>query len=63
MEDEILTIEEAAKMLKVSQGHIRKLVRQGELPLIRRGRRYTRFRKRDIEAFLNRYTTKKEVQR
>lgn len=62
MHNEILTIEEAAKILKVSQGHVRKLVRQGELPVIRRGKRYSRYRKSDLIAFLDRYTIKKEAQ-
>jgi excisionase family DNA binding protein len=59
MEDEILTVEQAAEMLKVRPNYIRELVRQGELPVIRRGRRYARYRKSDLMAFLDRYTIKK----
>ena len=59
MEDEIMTTEEAAKFLKVSEQHVRNLKRQGELTLIMRGRRYTRYRKSDLIAFLDRYTKKK----
>ena len=60
MDDEILTVEEAARFLKVSQGHVRRLVRQGEIPIIRRGKRYSRYRKSDLVAFLDRYYTRKE---
>jgi excisionase family DNA binding protein len=62
MEDEIVTVEQAAEMLKVNPSYIRKLVRQGELPVIRRGKRYARYRKSDLMAFLDRYTIRKEVQ-
>ena len=61
--EEVLTTEQAAKFLNMSEGYVRKLVRQGELPAIKRGRRYTRFRKNDLIAFLNRYTIRKEVKR
>ena len=59
MEDEIMTTEEAAKFLKVSMQHVRNLTRQGELTPIRRGRRYTRYWKSELVAFLDRYTKKK----
>jgi len=63
MENELLTIEEVANSLKVSEGHVYRLMRQGELPVIKRGRRFTRIRRSDLMAFLDRYTTKKESQR
>ena len=58
MEDEIMTTEEAAKFLKVSEQHVRNLKRQGELTPIMRGRRYTRYWKSELIAFLDRYTKK-----
>ena len=59
MDEELLTIKEAARFLKVSEVTIYRLTREGELPVIRRGRRYTRFRKSDILAFLDRHTVKR----
>ena len=60
MED-ILTTKQAAQFLNVSEGYIRKLVSEGELTAIKKGRRYTRFRKSDLMVFLDRYTMSKEA--
>jgi excisionase family DNA binding protein len=66
-ENELLTIKEVAESLKVSEGHVYRLLRQGELPTIKRGRRFTRIQKSDLVAFLQRYRNEpklgKEVQR
>ena len=56
MDESLLTKQEVAQMLRVSTMHVYRLTKQGELPVIRRGRRYTRYKKSDVEAFLNRYT-------
>jgi excisionase family DNA binding protein len=37
MNDEILTIEEAALLLKVNAETVRRWIRKGELPVIKRG--------------------------
>jgi excisionase family DNA binding protein len=37
MDDEILTIEEAAALMKVNAETIRRWIRKGELPVIKRG--------------------------
>ncbi len=58
MEDELLTIEEAANILKVSKVQIYRLWKKGELPVVRMGRRYTRIRRQDIDAFIQRHTDK-----
>lgn len=57
MENQLLTTKEVAKFLRVSETTIYRLVKRGELPAIKRGKGYTRFRKSQIEAFLDRYTT------
>jgi len=54
--EELLTIKEAASLLKTSEFTIYRLMRQGELPCIRKGKRFTRIRKADVEAFLQKYT-------
>ena len=56
MEEQLLTRPEVAHLLRVSTMQVYRLTEQGELPVIRRGRRYTRYKKSDIEAFLDRYT-------
>ena len=67
MGSEVITIEEAAEFLKTGKPYIFKMVREGELPVIRRGKRYTRLMKSDLIAFLQRCRreaiTAKEVQR
>jgi excisionase family DNA binding protein len=56
LDDELLTIKEVAAFLKTSEFTIYRLMRQGELPCIRKGNRFTRIRKTDLEAFLQRHT-------
>jgi excisionase family DNA binding protein len=56
LDDELLTIKEVAAFLKTSEFTIYRLMRQGELPCIRKGKRFTRIRKADLEAFLERHT-------
>ena len=48
MEDVILTLQEAAKFLKVSDGTLRTWIKKGKIPVLREGRAY-RIRKSDIE--------------
>ena len=66
MQDEVMTIGEAAEFLKSSKTHVFNLIREGELPVTRRGKRYTRLMKSDLLAFLERHRkeagTAKEVQ-
>ena len=56
MDEQLLTRQDVAQLLRVSTMQVYRLTKQGELPVIRRGRRYTRYKKSDIEAFLDRYT-------
>ena len=56
LDDELLTIKEVASFLKTSEFTIYRLMRQGELPCIRKGKRFTRIRKADLEAFLQKHT-------
>ena len=45
--DELIDVSEAAKLLSMSEGAIRKSVERGTLPCVRIGRR-VRFRRRDL---------------
>ncbi len=56
MQDELLTREEAAGILRVSLVQLYRLTRDGELTVVKRGRRFVRYRRRDIEDFIDRYT-------
>lgn len=55
MDDEVMTIGEAAEFLKTSKTYVFKMIREGELPVTRRGKRYTRLMKSDLIAFLQRH--------
>lgn len=57
MNDELLTIKEAAKFLKMATVTLYRLTRDGELTVIKRGG-YVRYRKSDLIAFLDRHTIK-----
>lgn len=48
MENEILTLQEAAKLLKISYGTLRSWIRNGKIPALKEGRTY-RIKKIDIE--------------
>jgi len=55
MEDELLTIDEVASLLKTHKSYIFRLIKSGELPVIRRGKRYTRIMKSDLMTFIQRH--------
>ena len=55
VENELLTIDEVAKFLKVHRSHIFRLMKEGELPVVKRGRRYTRILRSDLATFIQRH--------
>jgi excisionase family DNA binding protein len=55
MNDELLTIDEVAKVLKVHKSHIFRLMKEGELPIVKRGNRYTRILRSDLGAFIQKH--------
>ena len=55
MENELLTIDEVASMLKAHKSYIFRLIKIGELPVVRRGKRYTRILKSDLVTFIQRH--------
>jgi excisionase family DNA binding protein len=63
LEDRLLTVKEAAEILRVTEWTIYRLMKRGQLPFIKVGKRFTRIRRRDLEAFLDRYTVGKEPNR
>ena len=56
MQYELLTREEAAGILKISLVQLYRLTRDGEITVVKRGSRFVRYRRSDIEDFINRYT-------
>ena len=55
MDNNLLTINEVAKVLKVHRSYVFRLMKVGELPVVRRGRRYTRILRSDLMAFIQKY--------
>jgi len=55
VEDELLTRKEVAEFLKISQTEVYRLTRKGELPVIKKSKKFVRYKKSDILAFLERY--------
>jgi len=53
--DELLTREEAAGILKISLVQLYRLTREGEIAVVKRGSRFVRYRRNDIDEFINRY--------
>lgn len=49
---ELLTVTEVAKELRLSEEHVRVLVRQGKLTTVRLGERGIRFRRQDLHEFI-----------
>ena len=58
MEEQLLTRKEAAEFLRMSEIQVYRLTRQGELPAVKRGRGYVRYRKSHLLAFIDSYTTR-----
>jgi excisionase family DNA binding protein len=55
MENELLTIDEVAAILKVHKSYLFKLMKARELPVVRKGVRYTRILRSDLTAFIQKY--------
>lgn len=55
METEILTLQEAAKLLKVSDATLRNWIKRGKLPALKEGRAF-RIKKADIEKKFKKQT-------
>ncbi len=55
MENELLTIDQVASILKVSEGHVYKLMKAGEIIVVKRGKRFTRILRSDLMAYIQKY--------
>ena len=55
MENELLTIDEVAGILKVHRSHVFRLMHDGELSVVRRGKRYTRILRSDLMTFVQKH--------
>lgn len=55
METEILTLQEASKLLKISDGTLRTWIKLGKIPALKEGRAY-RIKKTDIEKRFRKQT-------
>jgi excisionase family DNA binding protein len=57
LEDELLTVAEAAKLLKVTRHTIYRWIAEGRLPAVRYSRRIVRVRRRDLDQWHGRRQT------
>ena len=58
--DQLLTLDEAAKLLTISKATLWRILRKGELPVVKITERGTRIKRSDIEAYISRhYITRK----
>ena len=58
---QLMTIKEVAEYLRISKATVFRLMRNGELPSIKfSAKRFTRIRRADLEAFIERHSTKEE---
>jgi excisionase family DNA binding protein len=55
MDNDLLTIDEVAQLLKVNRSHVFRLMKDGELSVVKRGRRYTRILRSDLMAFVQKH--------
>ncbi len=66
MDNDLLTIDEVAQLLKVHRSYVFRLMKDDELSVVRRGTRYTRILRSDLMAFIEKYRREpipaKEVQ-
>lgn len=56
LDEALLTADEAAAILRVRTGTIYRWVGQGRIPCVRLGRRMTRFRRSDLDLFIQSHT-------
>ena len=50
--DEVLTVKDVADLLKLNQQTVRNWIDQGSLPAVRVGRRRVRFKRSDLDQFI-----------
>ena len=57
----LMTIKEVTEYLRVSKATVFRLMRNGELPSIKfSAKKFTRIKRSDLEAFIERHSIKKE---
>jgi excisionase family DNA binding protein len=54
-DEELITVKEAAQLLKCKDSYIYTLMRRGKLPTVKLGRRFTRIRKADVLALIQQH--------
>jgi len=55
MDNELLTIDEAAAILRVNKSYIFKLMKESKLTVVRDGKRFTRILKSDLTEYIQKY--------
>jgi excisionase family DNA binding protein len=57
MDDPLLKVADVAKLLNISPKYVQLMATSGELPCVRMGVRIFRFRRQDLEDFMERVKT------
>jgi len=58
--DQLLTVEEAAEWLTVSKPTLWRMIRRGEIPVVKIAQRTIRIKLSDIEAYIDKHYSKRK---
>jgi excisionase family DNA binding protein len=58
MDESLLKVADVAKLLNISSKYVQLMATSGELPCVRMGSRIFRFRRQDLEDFMERVKTR-----
>ncbi|HEX75487.1 MAG TPA: helix-turn-helix domain-containing protein [Dehalococcoidia bacterium] len=56
-DDELLTVDQAARLLTISKPTVWRMIRAGELPVVKIAKRSRRIKRSDILAYISRHYT------
>lgn len=59
-DDVLLTVKEVMGLLKVSEAKVWRMLRDGEFPIVKVGKRGTRIKHSDVEAYISKHYSKGE---
>jgi excisionase family DNA binding protein len=54
-DSDLIVVEEAADLIRIGKRNVYRLIVAGELPSVKHGRRYTRLKRSDVLAFIERH--------
>jgi excisionase family DNA binding protein len=57
--EKLLTIKQVAEILRCTETHVWNLLRRGNLPYIKHGRKFTRVRETDLKEYIEKHLVRK----